>query len=310
MISHRSPDPAPGSVVKEIPAVENFLSCLWRERGLSDSTLAAYRQDLLAFAGFLKERTLSLEQADRSSVMDYLGRRQAGGMSPRSAARALSSLRNFYRYLLREKQIPEDPTLQIVGPRHGRSLPKTLREDEVEALLATPDCRNPRGLRDRAMLEILYGCGLRVSELVGLSLSQVSRSQGVVRIIGKGGRERLVPMGEESLDWLQRYLDEARPALLKGRLTEALFPGRGGAHLTRQAFWYRLCRYAQKAGIQKPLSPHVLRHAFATHLVNHGADLRVVQLLLGHSSLSTTQIYTHVARQRLQRLHEQHHPRG
>ena len=303
-------DSAGGPVVQENLAVEDFLNCMWRERGLSDSTLAAYRKDLLTFASFLQESGLSLEQAEQGSVMDYLGRRQASGISPRSAARSLSAIRNFYRYLLRENRIREDPTLRIIGPRHGQGLPKTLGEDEVESLLAVPDCSSHLGLRDRAMLEVLYACGLRVSELVGLSLSQVSRSQGCVRIIGKGGRERLVPMGEDALHWLQRYLEEARPALLRGRQTDALFPGRGSAHLSRQAFWVRLRGYAQKAGIKKPLSPHVLRHAFATHLVNHGADLRAVQLLLGHSSLSTTQIYTHVARLRLQQLHEKHHPRG
>ena len=291
-------------------AVEHFLSSLWQERGLSDNTLTAYRHDLLAFAKFLEERDRSLEQAERDHLMEYLGWRLAGRVSPRSAARALSSLRGFYRHLLREGRIQEDPTLLVRTPKQGRPLPKTLGEEDVVALLKAPDCREHRGLRDRAMLEILYACGLRVSELVGLRLSQVSRSQGVVRVIGKGGRERLVPMGEDALDWLQRYLDEARLALLRGRSSDMLFPGRRGAALTRQAFWYRLRIYAVKAGIRKPLSPHVLRHAFATHLVNHGADLRVVQLLLGHSSLSTTQIYTHVARQRLQLLHQQHHPRG
>jgi integrase/recombinase XerD len=230
--------------------------------------------------------------------------------SPRSAARALSCLRGFYRHLLRSGDISADPTLDLDSPRIGRPLPKTLSEEDVEALLQAPELDNAVGFRDRCMLELLYACGLRVSELTGLRLSELSLNQGVVRVSGKGGKERLVPVGEEALHWLQRYLREVRPELLGTQASDMLFPGRRGEAMTRQTFWYRIKHHARVAGISKPISPHVLRHAFATHLVNHGADLRVVQLLLGHSDLSTTQIYTHVARQRLQDLHGQHHPRG
>jgi integrase/recombinase XerD len=232
------------------------------------------------------------------------------GGSPRSAARALSCLRGYYRYLLREGHRDDDPTLDLDSPRLGRPLPKTLSEEEVEALLAAPDTETALGVRDRCMLEVLYACGLRVSELTSLTLSELSLNQGVLRVLGKGGKERLVPIGEEALGWLADYLQGARRELLGEIASEALFPGRGGRAMTRQTFWHRIKAHSRTAGITRPLSPHVLRHAFATHLVNHGADLRVVQLLLGHSDLSTTQIYTHVARTRLRDLHEKHHPRG
>jgi len=290
--------------------LETFLDALWMERGLSANTLAAYRADLGALGLWLAARDSRLAGAGRADLMAFLAERMSGGARPRSTARLLSSLRRFYRYLAREGRISEDPTLRIEAPRTGRPLPNTLTEEEVEALLAAPPLDTMLGLRDRTMLEVLYACGLRVSELVGLQLGQVNLRQGVVRITGKGGKERLVPLGEEALAWLERYLREARPSLLQGRSGSALFPTGRGETMTRQAFWYLIKRYALSAGIAKPLSPHTLRHAFATHLINHGADLRVVQLLLGHSDLSTTQIYTHVARERLKELHARHHPRG
>ncbi|MEO1081528.1 MAG: site-specific tyrosine recombinase XerD [Pseudomonadota bacterium] len=290
--------------------VGRFLDALWLERGLSDNTLAAYRRDLASFERWAEARELSISAAQRSDLQAYLAHMLAARKSPRSAARSLSCLRGFFRYLLREGLRGDDPTLDLDGMRTGRPLPKTLSEAEVEALLAAPDTDTALGLRDRCMLELLYACGLRVSELTGLGVSGVSLNQGAVRVRGKGGKERLVPMGEEALLWLGRYMKHARPDLLAGHTSEALFPGRAGAPMTRQTFWHRIKRHARTAQIERPLSPHVLRHAFATHLVNNGADLRVVQLLLGHSDLSTTQIYTHVARERLRQLHEKHHPRG
>jgi integrase/recombinase XerD len=291
-------------------AIEHFLDALWLEKGLSANTLLAYRHDLEAFAGWLAARGLTLAGADRATILDYLADGLHTGKSARSAARLLSCLRNFYRHLLREGRIAADPTLQVQSPRIGRALPRSLGEDDVDRLLAAPDTGTAIGLRDRAMLELLYACGLRVSELVTLELGRVNLGQGVVRIMGKGSRERLVPVGDEALAWLARYLREARPQLAPEGSTTMLFPGRGGGALTRQAFWHRIKQHAAAAGITKQLSPHTLRHAFATHLLNHGADLRVVQMLLGHSDLSTTQIYTHVARERLKQLHAAHHPRG
>jgi integrase/recombinase XerD len=290
--------------------VDRFLDAAWMERGLSENTLAAYRRDLASFARWAGKRSLEPENAGRADLQAYLASLLAAGRSPRSAARVLSCLRGFFRFLLREGLRDDDPSLDLEAPRLGRPLPKTLSEKEVEALLAAPDTGEALGMRDRCMFEVLYACGLRVSELTGLTLSQISLAQGVLRVTGKGGKERLVPIGEEALHWLQRYVMTARPELLRGRTSDALFPGRDGGPITRQAFWYRIRHHARSAGIARPLSPHVLRHAFATHLVNHGADLRVVQLLLGHSDLSTTQIYTHVARARLQELHDRHHPRG
>ncbi len=290
--------------------IETFLDALWMERGLSDLTLAAYRADLAGFARWLAARRSSLLQADRAQVLGYLADRAQAGARPRSTARLLSALRRFYRYQVREGRLQEDPTALVDSPKLGRPLPGALSEAEVEALLAAPDVDTTLGLRDRTMLEVLYAAGLRVSELVGLTLDQLNTRQGVVRTLGKGGKERLVPVGEEALAWLERYLRQARPALLGTRASEAVFVTQRGEAMTRQAFWYRIKHYAQQAGIARPLSPHTLRHSFATHLLNHGADLRVVQLLLGHSDLSTTQIYTHVARQRLRELHSKHHPRG
>lgn len=291
-------------------AIERFADALWMERGLSANTLSAYRSDLSAFATWLRAIDIDLPAAQRSHLMNYLSCRVDQGSSARSLARLLSTLRRFYRYLVREGQRKDDPSARISAPKLGRSLPKSLTESEVEKLLNAPHVDDTLGLRDRAMLEVLYASGLRVSELVGLTLDQINLRQGTIRVVGKGSKERLVPLGEEAIAWLERYLAGARHALLGQQLSDALFPTRRGAAMTRQAFWQLIKRYARHAGISKPLSPHTLRHAFATHLINHGADLRVVQLLLGHSDLSTTQIYTHVARERLKALHAQHHPRG
>lgn len=291
--------------------IERFLDALWMEGGLSDNTLAAYRNDLRGLCVWLTANPgVELIAARREHLMGYLAHRYNSGSKARSAARLLSSLRRFFRYLVREHRLVDDPSARIEAPKLGRPLPKSLSEAQVDALLAAPLIHQILGLRDRAMLEVLYACGLRVSELVGLRVEQINLRQGVVRVIGKGNKERLVPLGEEAINWLQRYFTEARPTLLNGQPSDYVFPGRAGEALTRQAFWYRIKTYARKAEIRVNLSPHTLRHAFATHLVNHGADLRVVQLLLGHSDLSTTQIYTHVARERLRELHAQHHPRG
>ncbi len=291
-------------------AIDRFLDAIWAESGLSRHTLAAYGADLESFGRWLIDRGTDLPQAGREDVLAYLASRVAAGLKPRSTARLLSTLRRYYRWQLREGLTDVDPTVHIESPRLGRPLPGAISEADVEALLATPDTDTPLGLRDKAMLELLYASGLRVSELVSLTLGQINPRQGVLRIVGKGSRERLVPVGEQAMDWVERWLRQGRSALLGQRRTDSLFvTGRGGA-LSRQAFWYRIREVAETAGIRAHLSPHTLRHSFATHLLNHGADLRVVQLLLGHRDLSTTQIYTHIARQRLQELHSQHHPRG
>lgn len=281
------------------------------EKGLSNNTLASYRRDLKQFDDWLQQNSgVSLLQADSSSLQGFLGSRLAQGVSPRSSARFLSCARSFYHYLLREGRVNLDPTLDVESPRLGRPLPKALSEAEVDRLLQAPNSEQALEMRDRTMLELLYACGLRVSELTSLQMAQLSLNQGVVRVFGKGSKERLVPVGEEALRWLQRYMAGPRAELLNDLPSDVLFPSRRGTQMTRQTFWYRIKIYAQRAGIRKHLSPHTLRHAFATHLLNHGADLRVVQMLLGHSDLSTTQIYTHVAQQRMQELHRQHHPRG
>ena len=292
--------------------IEAFLDALWMERGLSDNTLSAYRSDLRGLAGWLAGRGGSLGGADRGALQGYLAERFAQAAKARTTARLLSSLRRFYRWSVREGRIKGDPTALIESPKLGRPLPKSLTESEVEALLNAPDPESDLGVRDRSMLELLYACGLRVSELVGLRLDQVNTRVGVVRVIGKGDKERLVPLGDEAIGWLEHYFAGARRALLDGRRSDALFPTRRhAAPMTRQAFWQLIKRYALQAGIDPgKLSPHTLRHAFATHLLNHGADLRTVQMLLGHADLSTTQIYTHIARERLKNLHAQHHPRG
>jgi integrase/recombinase XerD len=291
--------------------LDEFGDALWLEDGLSRNTLDSYRRDLRLFSTWLlADRGKSLLQVQRLDLLDYLAYRFRRRARPRSAARLLSSLKRFYRYSTRENRIQSDPTLQLESPKLPRSLPKILTENDVEALLAAPNVQTPLGLRDRAMLETLYASGLRVSELVTMSLAQLSHDMGVVRVSGKGNKERLVPVGEESLSWVRRYMDQARPVILAGRQADALFVTLRGASMTRQAFWYLIRRYANQAGIRREISPHTLRHAFATHLLNHGADLRVVQMLLGHADISTTQIYTHIARERLKQLHARHHPRG
>lgn len=292
-------------------AITQFLKSLWIEDGLSENTRKAYGSDLTLFADWLRETgqcdVLAVSALELNAYLVY---RYQQKTRERSVARLLSSLRRFYLYCLREGWISVDPTLTLEGPALGRSLPGTLSEADVEALLEAPDPSSPLGCRDRVMLEVLYATGLRVSELVTLRLSQINLRQGVVRVTGKGNKDRLVPLGEEAEIWLNRYYSETRPQLLKARQSDDVFVTGRGTGMTRQAFWYLIKRYALVAGIQKPLSPHTLRHAFATHLINHGADLRVVQLLLGHSDLSSTQIYTHIANQRLRELHARCHPRG
>ena len=289
--------------------IDNFIDVLWLEKGLSKNTLSAYRHDISSFSDWYKG--VSLLEVQRVDLLDYLSQRLKDGYSSRSTARSLSSLRAFYSHITIKHNLKENPTSRVDSPKLGRSLPKTLSEDEVEKLISSPDVEDHIGLRDRAMLELIYACGLRVSELISLDMLNLNLRQGVIRVIGKGEKERLVPMGEEALDWVQRYINKGRPYLLKedNKVSE-LFLSKRGKSMTRQTFWYRIKEYANKASINKDLSPHTLRHAFATHLINHGADLRTVQLLLGHSSLSTTQIYTEVARHRMKELHNEHHPRG
>ena len=285
-----------------------FLDALWLENGTSENTLSAYRSDLLKFISWLELHGITVVQAKESDVRDYID--SIHGYATRTVTRYLSSIRHLYRYLLREEYVQHNPTERITAPRLGRQLPHSLTEKQIETLLLAPDINVPLGARDRGMLEMLYATGLRVSELVSLQLGQINLRQGVVRVLGKGNKERLVPLGEECLDWLQTYMNGPRNDILHGSVCNALFPTKRGTAMTRQAFWYLIKRYAIQAGITQPISPHVLRHAFATHLLNHGADLRVVQMLLGHSDISTTQIYTHVAKERLKKLHATHHPRG
>ena len=290
--------------------LENFLDATWAERGLSENTLKSYRYDLLQLQRFLARRGRRLDDAGRDDLLAFLSELVRQGRRPRSLSRYLSGMRQFYRWALREGRVAQDPSALIDSPRLGRSLPKALSEEQVEQLLAAPDVAKPLGLRDRTMLELMYATGLRVSELVGLEATNLNLNQGIVRVTGKGGKERLVPLGEEAGDWLRRYLADARPSLLKGADCTQVFVTARRAGMTRQAFWHAIRRYAVQAGIDKQVSPHMLRHSFATHLLNHGADLRVVQLLLGHSDLSTTQIYTHIAREGLKQIHSKHHPRG
>jgi integrase/recombinase XerD len=292
------------------PTVLRFLDAVWMERGLSPNTLAAYRADLTALTRWLAERQVPILRTTRADLMGFIAWRVEAGARPRSTARQLSSFRRFFRYLLRDGALRDDPTAQIAMPKIGRSLPKSLSEEEVESLLSAPLVSDPLGHRVRTMLEVLYATGLRVSELVSLKYNQVNLNQGVIRVLGKGNRERLIPVGEEAVRWLQEFIVGARNEILLDRTTDYLFPTRRGDRMTRQAFWHIIKRYARKSSIDKELSPHTLRHAFATHLLNHGADLRVVQMLLGHSDLSTTQIYTHVARERMKEMHAAHHPRG
>ncbi len=293
--------------------LDEFSDALWLEDGLSRNTLESYRSDLQKLAEWMGIQNRSggaLQGATHSDLLEFLAYKVSKRVKASTTSRELSSLKRFYRFLLRQGKIQMDPSLNIDTPKLPRNLPKSLTELEVESLLAAPDVGLPLGLRDRAMLEVIYASGLRVSELVTLKVAQLSSNMGVVRVMGKGSKERLAPLGEEALDWTDRYLRESRPTLLGGRVSDALFVTARGVAMTRQAFWYLIKRHAYSAGIDKPLSPHTLRHAFATHLLNHGADLRVVQLLLGHADISTTQIYTHVARERLKQIHEKHHPRG
>ncbi|MCZ6517547.1 MAG: site-specific tyrosine recombinase XerD [Gammaproteobacteria bacterium] len=290
--------------------IDRFLDAIWMERGLSANTLEAYRADLVCLNRWLTPRHISLVYASRSDLLAFIAWRTEQGAKPRSTARQLSSFRRFYRFLLRESVIQEDPTLKIEMPSIGRSLPQSLSENEVEALLSAPNVGDPLGHRDRTMLEVLYATGLRVSELINLKQSEINLNQGVARVVGKADRERLIPLGEEAQSWLREFIAGPRTEILLERQTDYLFPTRRGDRMTRQAFWHIIKRYAKQADIGRKLSPHTLRHAFATHLLNNGADLRVVQMLLGHSDLSTTQIYTHVARERMKELHSEHHPRG
>ncbi len=290
--------------------IDQYLEMLWLERGLSENTRSAYRRDLGAYQKWLHKKQQDYRTIEEADFMSYVEEYLKEEHSLRSCARLLSCLRGFYRHQLRIGTVHKDPSLRVSTARGGRPLPGTLSESDVDALLAAPDVCSPVGVRDKAMLELLYAAGLRVSELASLQLGQLSLPQGAVRVTGKGDRERVVPVGEEALHWLRLYLQEGRPAQLRGVSSRQLFPGRQGRPLTRQAIWLRIKLLARRAGIQKPLSPHTLRHAFATHLLDHGADLRVVQLLLGHSDLSTTQIYTHVSRRKLKELHAHHHPRG
>ena len=291
--------------------VDRFLDALWVEKGLSDNTLAAYRSDLKQYARWLEGAGQTLLSADRVHLQSYIAdlnqvkRRQA-----RTVSRILSALRRFYLYLLQQGIRQDDPTARIESPKLGRPLPKSLSEQEVEAILQAPDLESALGLRDRAMIEMMYGAGLRVSELVALRMDAINLRQGVARILGKGSKERLVPLGGEALQWVEHYLQQGRPELMQGRVSDTLFVTARGAGMTRQAFWIRLKKIGKEAGVTTPFSPHTLRHAFATHLLNHGADLRSVQMLLGHSDLSTTQIYTYVAKERLKSIHKEHHPRG
>ena len=296
---------------QESSLIESFISGAFSQRGLSRNTLAAYRRDLAGFAAWLQQHGAGLAGAGHDHIQDCLADRMQRGYASRSNARWLSSLRGFYVWMVREKRIACNPCEKMPTPRLGRKLPPVLREKEIEQLLEAPDVSTVNGLRDKAMLELLYAGGLRVSELVGLSFSQLFLDGGYLKITGKGGKERLVPIGEQACEWLQRYIADARPQLLKGRgECEQVFVTRRGAGMARQTFWHGLKRLARKAGIAASFSPHTIRHAFATHLLDHGADLRVVQMLLGHSDLSTTQIYTHIANRRLKNLHRAHHPRG
>ncbi|SNR62873.1 integrase/recombinase XerD [Methylobacillus rhizosphaerae] len=290
--------------------LDHFQDHVWLEDGLAKNTLSSYRQDLSGFAGWLQEkRSKTMLEVTAGDIQAYIAFRFPQS-KPRSISRLIASLRRFYRFALRESLVSLDPSLHIETPKLPRSLPKSLSEEDVDRLIEAPDTNTNLGLRDRAMLETLYATGLRVSELVGMQVTELSLSDGVVRVTGKGSKTRLVPLGEQAVEWLTHYLSEGRHAILQQRLSDHLFVTQRGDGMTRQAFWYLIKRYAAYAGITTHLSPHVLRHAFATHLLNHGADLRVVQMLLGHADISTTQIYTHVARERLKQLHQMHHPRG
>lgn len=292
------------------PIIEQFLDTLWQEHGLSDNTVASYRLDLESFSQWLSEPRAFLS-IDHIDLQAFLGERLAKGYKSSSSARMLSCLRKFFRFLYLENYRADDPSAQLSSPQKVAHLPKSLSEEQVQNLLDAPNTLDPIELRDKAMLELLYATGLRVTELTSLTLDNLGLRQGVVRVIGKGDKERLVPLGEEAVYWINEFFNYARPILLNNKQSDVVFPSKRGSTMTRQTFWHRIKHYAVLAGIDSDkLSPHILRHAFATHLVNHGADLRVVQMLLGHSDLSTTQIYTHVAKARLKSIHRQFHPRG
>jgi len=296
--------------VEDSRTIKEFVNNLWLESGLSENTRLSYQSDLNLCAEWHAQKALNLRFAQRDSILSFLAFKASSGYKPRSTARILCSLKRYFQYLVRENIRPDNPCALVEAPKLGRPLPKSLSEHDVESLLRSPDENTAIGKRDLAMLELLYATGLRVTELVSLEMSQMSFTQGLVRVVGKGNKERLVPLGEQALQRIKQYCDQARNEILKGKSTEALFVTNRGGAMTRHAFWHLIKRYAVKAGISHELSPHTLRHAFATHLLNHGADLRVVQMLLGHSDLSTTQIYTHVAQERLKYLHQTHHPRA
>ncbi|HQT25097.1 MAG TPA: site-specific tyrosine recombinase XerD [Burkholderiales bacterium] len=304
----RFPSRNGSSRMSRIELIDEFCDTLWLEDGLSRNTLESYRSDLNQFSLWLARREKTLLEADHVLLLAFLS--EQSKMKASTTSRELSSFRRFFQFAVSRGRMEKDPTLNVESPKLSRGLPKSISETDVERLLEAPETASSNGLRDRAMLELLYASGLRVSELVGLRIPHLSLDMGIVRITGKGGKERLVPMGEEAMEWITRYIRDSRTALLKGRKSDHLFVTSRGTSMTRQAFWHLIRKHARRAGISKPLSPHTLRHAFATHLLNHGADLRVVQVLLGHSAISTTQIYTHVARERLKSLHEKHHPRG
>ena len=300
------------AVISCNPLVDQFADTLWLSDGLARNTIESYRRDVSQLdAWLLANQRATLAAADAIDLQAFLANRiEIARASPRSTARLTSAMKRFYQFLLQERLIQQDPSARLESPKLTRGLPKSLSEIDVEKLLDAPDSATPLGMRDKAMLETLYATGLRVTELTTLTMAQVSLDMNVVRVIGKGNKERLVPMGETAADWIKRYLHEARPLILSGQKTGDLFVTQRGAGMSRQMFWHTIKNQAFRAGIHAPISPHTLRHAFATHLINHGADLRVVQLLLGHADITTTQIYTHVARERLKALHAQHHPRG
>ena len=295
---------------KESKMIDSFLDSLWLEQGLSKSTLDAYRSDLKLLKVWAKNRELKMDEISRPDLLEFIAFKAEQGSSARTSARMLSSMRRFYTYLMQQEIISTNPTDKISMPKIGRSLPVLLTENEVLKLIKAPNTKKPLGFRDRVMLELLYATGLRVSELVKLEVNQVNLNQGYLRVMGKGDKERLVPMGKTAKRWMKNYLNGPIQEILNDRQSDCLFPTRTSTSISRQAFWQIIKKYAMKVGISAKLSPHSLRHAFATHLINHGADLRVVQMLLGHSDLSTTQIYTHIAQHRLKDLHEKHHPRG
>ena len=291
--------------------VDSFIDSIWLEKGLSKNTLSSYRSDILSFSSWITVVNETLLTADRALILEYLAYRLRKGYSSKSTARFLSSIRSLYSYLFFNSMININPTLKIDNPKIGYSLPKVLSEEDVEKLILSPDISNPIGLRDRAMLELLYACGLRISELIDLELINLNLRQGVLQVIGKGQKERLVPFGHQASVWLERYIRDGRPSLLGlNKIATCLFLSKRGSAMSRQAFWYRIKHYSVKSGVDNSLSPHTLRHAFATHLLNHGADLRTIQLLLGHASLSTTQISTEVAKHRMTEIHAKHHRRG